>query len=60
MKFEYKFELNIGDTSADEMEDHTEEELNKLGEQGWELVAVSPCGKGNSYLGYWFKRPISK
>jgi hypothetical protein len=53
--FEYKFELNIGDGFADD-EDHTEEELNKLGSEGWELVAVSPCGKENSCLGYWFKR----
>jgi hypothetical protein len=55
-KFEYKFELNIGESFTGG--DHrTEEELNKLGGEGWELVAVSPCGKDNSYLGYWFKRP---
>jgi hypothetical protein len=55
-KFEYKFDLNIGEsfTGGD---DRTEEELNKRGGEGWELVAVSPCGKDNSYLGYWFKRP---
>jgi len=56
-KFEYKFELNLGEP-IDDKPDTTEEELNKLGQDGWELVAVSPCGKENSYLGYWFKRPI--
>ncbi len=46
MKWQYKFELNL--------EEHT---LNELGQQGWELVAVSPCGKENSYSGFYFKRP---
>jgi hypothetical protein len=55
-KFEYKYALNIGEsfTGGDS---YVEQELNKLGDEGWELVAVSPCGKDNSYLGYWFKRP---
>lgn len=58
-KFEYKFELNIGESfTAEEEEDRVEAELDELGCEGWELVAVSPCGKENSYLGYWFKRPI--
>jgi hypothetical protein len=56
-KFEYKWELNIGVPFSDE-DEHTEEELNRLGIEGWELVAVSPCGKENSWLGYWFKREI--
>ena len=60
MKFEYKFGLNIGEPEPGETADHTEEDLNMLGQDGWELVAVSPCGKDNCYLGYWFKRPISK
>jgi hypothetical protein len=53
--FEYRFELNVGE--SEEGMERTEEELNGLGAQGWELVAVTPCGKDNSYLGYWFKRP---
>jgi hypothetical protein len=56
--FEYKFELDLGNEPADG-NDHTEEELNKLGKKGWELVAVSPCGKAQAYLGFWFKRPLS-
>ena len=35
-KFEYKFEVNLGDDGGTE---NTEEELNKLGNEGWELVA---------------------
>lgn len=57
-KFEYRFELNLGEPTDDTDDDTTEEELNNLGQDGWELVAVSPCGKDNSYLGYWFKRVI--
>jgi hypothetical protein len=56
-KYEYKFELNVGVDYGD-LAENVDEELNKLGDGGWELVAVSPCGKGNSYLGYWFKRPL--
>jgi len=56
-KFEYKFELNLG-TEPNDGEDHTEEALNRLGRDGWELVAVSPCGKDNSYLGFFFRRPL--
>jgi len=56
-KFEYKFELNLGEDPHDR-EDHTEDALSTLGNDGWELVAVSPCGKNNSYLGFWFKRPM--
>lgn len=56
-KYEYKFELNLGsdpDTKNDG--DAVEAELNTLGSEGWELVAVSPTGKENSWTGYWFKR----
>jgi hypothetical protein len=56
-KFEYKFELGVGESLSGK-DDQVEVALNKLGSEGWELVTVSPCGKGNSYLGYWFKRPI--
>jgi hypothetical protein len=56
-KYEYKYELNLG-SDPDDGEDHTEESLNLLGNEGWDLVAVSPCGKGNSYTGFWFKRPL--
>jgi hypothetical protein len=57
MKFEYKFEVNLGEPEADG-EDRTELALNQLGQEQWDLVAVCPCGKNNSYLGFWFKRPI--
>jgi hypothetical protein len=46
MQWEYKLELNS-----------EESELNDLGRQGWELAAVSPCGKENSYTGFFLKRP---
>ena len=49
-KFEYKFELNLG-VDDDGVVDNVEEELDKLGAEGWELIAVSPCGKDNSYTG---------
>ncbi len=32
--------------------------LNSLGEQGWELVAVSPLGYGNRVV-FYFKRPLA-
>lgn len=57
-KFEYKFELNLG-VDDDGVVDNVEEELDKLGAEGWELIAVSPCGKDNSYTGYWFMRPLN-
>jgi hypothetical protein len=59
-RFEYKFELNIGEPPHDNNEtDYSENQLNAWGAEGWDLVAVSPCGKDNSYLGFWFKRPIA-
>ena len=58
--FEYKFELNIGENSPNASMTEIEPALNKLGKDGWELVAVSPCGRDNAYTGYWFKRPLSK
>ena len=57
-KFQYRFQLNIGKSFSHAEEDRVEEELNDLGNQGWELVAVSPCGTENSYIGYWFKRSL--
>ena len=54
--FEYKFELNLGETETPGDDDRSEEALNRLGSEGWELVAVSACGKNNSYTGFWFKR----
>jgi hypothetical protein len=57
-KFEYKFEVNIGEPSKIQDDPRDEEELNLLGSEGWELVAVSRCGKDFSWLGYWFKREI--
>ena len=57
-KFEYKYELNIGLPVGRE-DDRAEAELNTLGIEGWELVAVSQCGKDNSHLGYWFKRELN-
>jgi hypothetical protein len=53
MKFEYKFEVDIAEQTHDEIG-----ELNKLGAEGWELVAVSPYGLNHLCLGYWFKRPL--
>jgi hypothetical protein len=58
-KFEYKFEVNLGEPAGEKLECTTEQELNVLGAQGWELVAVSPIGKNNSYTGYWFKRALN-
>jgi hypothetical protein len=43
--FEYKHDVNLD-----------EPELNELGDQGWELVSVSPTGKDNTFTGFWFKR----
>ena len=60
MKWKYKFELNIGEPGPGEVAGREEEELNMFGREGWELVAVSRCGKDFSYLGFWFKRPVSK
>jgi len=54
-KYEYKFELNLGE-HPNAKSDAVETELNALGSDGWELVAVSPTGKENSWTGYWFKR----
>jgi hypothetical protein len=55
-KFEYKFELELG-SEPKNGEDHMEKSLNWLGGEGWELVAVSPCGMNSTYTGFWFKRP---
>jgi hypothetical protein len=58
-KFEYKFDLTIGESpDPGDDTDYTEEQLNELGAEGWELIAVQHCGKDNSYLGYWFKREL--
>ena len=48
---QYSFELNIGKSFSYAEEERVEEELNDLGNQGRELVAVSQCGTENSYLG---------
>jgi hypothetical protein len=61
-KFEYKFELNVGEPEFGvDYEEGTSEErqLNQFGAEGWELVAVNRCGKDFSYLGFWFKREIA-
>lgn len=58
-RFEYKFELGVGDLAAKDDRIRLEQSLNELGDQGWELVAVGPCGKEKFYLGYWFKRGIA-
>jgi hypothetical protein len=61
LKFEYKFEVGLdSQISGFDLKgrDPMEGALNDLGKQGWELAAVSPCGKGLSHLGFWFKRPL--
>lgn len=44
-KYEYRFELDL-----------EPEMLNEVGNQAWELLAVSPTGKDNARTGFWFKR----
>ena len=39
-------------------EQRTEEELNRLGKDGWELVLVVRA-PGGSMGAYWLKRPVS-
>ena len=56
-RFEYKFKLDLGYDPSN-VENRTEESLNLLGSDGWELVSVGSCGKNNSYSGFYFKRPI--
>jgi hypothetical protein len=57
-KFEYKFDVESASV-ADGGADCVEEWLNLLGREGWELIAVNPCGKSNFHLGYWFKRAVA-
>ncbi len=45
MIFTYKIETNL-----------TEEELIKLGNDGWELISVSPITSGQSF---YFKKVVS-
>jgi hypothetical protein len=48
MAFEYKVLFHVDRYTT------IDEELNKLGAEGWELVAVSPMGKGHT--GFCLKR----
>ena len=48
MTFEYKVLFHVDRLTT------IDEELNKLSEDGWELVAVSPMGKGHT--GFCLKR----
>jgi hypothetical protein len=60
-QYEYKFELSLGSRPNKKSDaGAVEAELNALGSEGWELVAVSPTGKENSWTGYWFKREKAK
>jgi hypothetical protein len=49
MKFEYKVELCWGKDSEHESW------LNKVGEEGWELISVTPQ-KNSNFFRYIFKR----
>jgi hypothetical protein len=50
-KWEYKLTQFAQNDKADE------KELNRLGGEGWELVAVTPFGPQNALLRGTFKRP---
>lgn len=50
MKWEYAFYFNDGGTEPIQ-------ELNERGEEGWELVTVTP-GTDDKYETYYFKRPL--
>jgi len=49
-----KWEYKKIEKSPDEEQSLDEEELNKLGSEGWELVEVVQV---NSWFHYYFKRP---
>lgn len=54
-KWEYLWEVNPGSSRCD---DDMIAALNELGQDGWELVAVSPWGKANVDTAFFFKRRI--
>ena len=54
--WEYHVEILLGKGEAGL--DEAQEDLNKLGAQGWELVSVTPkMGAQDSYTFAYFKRP---
>ncbi|MGB9429790.1 MAG: DUF4177 domain-containing protein [Gammaproteobacteria bacterium] len=62
MKFEYKvMRFAERDTQSKHLDTNIlEQDLNKLGEQGWELVSMNTIGAGTPIAVYAvFKRPRS-
>ncbi len=53
-KWEYWWEINPGSDDGDIIE-----VLNGLGQDGWELVTVSPWGKANVDTVFFFKRRVA-
>jgi hypothetical protein len=51
--WEYKFEVNLGE---ERIGANPEARLNRLGSEGWELVAVLVRDKTSNVV-YYFKRP---
>ena len=58
MYWEYRLELLDDFEAKDDSLDKIAEDLNRLGEDEWELVHLSPkSGKGKTYSVAIFKRP---
>ncbi len=59
MKWEYRFEVNLGDVNAPDDKD-IETALNEIGGEGWELISVIPVPTKTRKLNlaYYFKRNI--
>lgn len=55
MKWEYISLTHAARGPGDHISD---EELNRQGQSGWELVSVVPDQDNNSSMIYYFKRPV--